>query len=629
VRRYARTLGIIIVLVVASLLILGFQTFKIGNFIRGGDTPLGLTLGLDLQGGSHLVYQASLTDEATGQPIIPTADQMEALKKTIERRVNSSGLGEPNIQILGDDRLLIQMPGVTDPDRAKQLIGETARLEFRHRQLEVARAIAGLTQEDIVAVRVVDAAAPVATTTTSVESATSTDSNATSTDSTATSTEPVITTPPVPEPRLEIDFTEAGATAFAAALAEMVRSLEIVPGNPSVYPTQLTIAVEGSDQPALNIPSSRVLIQPGGFSIPLGGDPYIRRVPNTNTFRVNLIAGLTDMTEAQQRFGNNPTLNLGLLMGKLDESVGLTGDDLSRAYPGQHAQTNRPIVNIEFTPDGAKKFAEITGRIAGTQDLLAIYLDEEELIAPSVNQAITGGSAFIEGQDFTIQRVRDIALLLESGRLPIPINLIQEREVDAILGKDSLEKSLVAGWVGLALVMLFMVLYYRVPGFVASLALVVYTILLLAIFKLFNVTLTLSGVAATILSIGMAVDANVLIFERMKEELRAGRTMLAAINIGFNRAWSAILDSNVSTLITCAILYWFGDALAAPLVMGFALNLAIGVALSMFTAVIVSRTFMRFIVATPLGKKYGLFVPSAAKQLPQNQKPAAAADARS
>ena len=233
-----------------------------------------------------------------------------------------------------------------------------------------------------------------------------------------------------------------------------------------------------------------------------------------------------------------------------------------------------------------------------------------------VRTPITTGTAIIEG-GFTLERAQDISLLLEGGRLPFPITLIQERSVDAILGSDSLAKSVLAGIVGLALVFLFMTLYYRVPGLVASIALLIYTAFVLAIFKLLPVTLTLSGVAATILSVGMAVDANVLIFERMKDELRNGRTLIGAINIGFNRAWPAIRDSNVSTLITCAILYYFSNQLGTTIVQGFAATLAIGVMISMFSAIMVSRTILRAIASTGLARLLGAFVPTGASELPQ------------
>ena len=199
------------------------------------------------------------------------------------------------------------------------------------------------------------------------------------------------------------------------------------------------------------------------------------------------------------------------------------------------------------------------------------------------------------------------------------IELTRERDVDAILGADSLSKSVVAGAVGLALVLLFMTLYYRAPGVIASAALLVYAILILAIFKILPVTLTLSGVGAIILSIGMAVDANILIFERMKDELRAGRTLMSAINIGFNRAWPAIRDSNVSTLITCGILFYFSSRLGEGTFQGFAGALAIGVLLSMFSAITVTRTFLRVVATTTLARRLGLFVPLGGSQLPQLQ----------
>ena len=325
------------------------------------------------------------------------------------------------------------------------------------------------------------------------------------------------------------------------------------------------------------------------------------------------------LAEAERQFGPGGELVFKLIKGKVDQDIGLTGDDLARAYAGQHQGSGAPIVNIEFNGEGTRKFAEITTEIAGTDEQIAIFLDDEELIAPVAEQAITGGTAFISGRDFTIDRVRDIALLLESGRLPIPIELILEKDVDAILGSDSLEKSVRAGVVGLILVFLFMLLYYRMPGMIAALALLIYALMLIAIFKMLPVTLTLSGVAAAILSVGMAVDANILIFERMKEEMRAGRTLLSSINIGFNRAWSAIRDSNVSTLITSGILYWFADTLGATVVQGFAATLAIGVMLSMFSAIFVSRTLLRIVALTGLGRRLRWFVPTEGKNLPQLQ----------
>ena len=661
-RRYASTLIFIVILAVAAGLGLGFQTISIGNFERGGDTLLGLTLGLDLQGGSHLVYQTALTDPNTGEPLQPTKAQMDALLGTIERRVNSGGLGEPILQLLGEDRLLIQLPGVDDPGRAKRIIGETARLEFKHRILEVEREIPGVTSDAVVSfqvgtilpggtldeaglppfrpgdstdpVRLVPEpeptptaettptadATPAAETTPTAEGTPTADTTPTAEETPSSDATP---TPEVDEstatPAMVLELEREAGAEFLDLIDRLQLSLFTAPGAVAVYPNFLGIAAEGeTDQPALISTQPLASLGDGTF-LPVPADPLIMHVPDTNKFLINLTYTTASLEDALERFPEDSTLVFTELVGSVDEDIGLTGEDLARAYPGQHQTSGLPIVNIEFNAEGTRKFGEVTTDIAGTTDLLAIVLDDEELIAPRVNQPITRGIAFIEGRDFTFDRVSEIALLLEGGRLPVPITLIQERDIDAILGADSLAKSVVAGLVGLALVLAFMVTYYRVPGLVAALALVIYAALLLAVFKLLPVTLTLSGVAAVILSIGMAVDANILIFERMKEELRAGRTLLSAINIGFNRAWPAIRDGNVSTLITCAILFWFADTLGATIVQGFAITLAIGVLFSMFTAIIVSRTFLRLMAATAVARKLVVFVPGGSSDLPRQQ----------
>jgi preprotein translocase subunit SecD len=209
-------------------------------------------------------------------------------------------------------------------------------------------------------------------------------------------------------------------------------------------------------------------------------------------------------------------------------------------------------------------------------------------------RAVIKSSGIIEGMD--MKEAQNLSIQLNSGSLDVPLTVIQEQTVDATLGADSIKKSIVAGAIGLILVILFMLLYYRMAGLVATLALIIYGIIITAIFKLVPVTLTMAGIAAAVVSVGMAVDANILIFERTKEELRAGRTLGAAVDAGFNRAWLAIRDSNVTTFIACIVLYWFGDTFGAFMVKGFALTLFIGVALSMFTAITVSRLFLVMVV---------------------------------
>jgi len=275
----------------------------------------------------------------------------------------------------------------------------------------------------------------------------------------------------------------------------------------------------------------------------------------------------------------------------------LTGKYLKRAWQDL-GDYNKPLVRFEWDSEGAHLFEQITKRNLHKQ--LAILVDKKVISAPVV-QAVISDSGQITGS-FTLDEVEDLVTQLNSGALDVPLALIDQRDVDATLGADSVRKSILAAEIGLILLLLFMFLYYRLPGLVACVSLGIYGVVLLAIFKLFhaNLTLTLPGIAAAILSLGMAVDANILIFERLKEELRAGRTLGAAVEAGFDRAWPAIRDSNITTFIACIILFWLGGTFGAFMVRGFALTLFIGVALSMFTAIVVTRTFLRFIVNTRL-----------------------------
>ncbi|MBI3109768.1 protein translocase subunit SecD [Candidatus Daviesbacteria bacterium] len=276
--------------------------------------------------------------------------------------------------------------------------------------------------------------------------------------------------------------------------------------------------------------------------------------------------------------------------------TGLTGADLKKAevtFGGSGKQAG-PQVAIEFNEAGAQKFAQITKANIGKP--LAIFLDDLPISAPVVQQEIIGGNAVITGE-FTTEEAKNLAIQLNAGALPVPINILEERHIGPTLGQESVNKSLVAGVIGLVMVMIFMVLYYGLLGAVADVALLIYTILVLAIFRtgLFlipPITLTLAGVAGFILSVGMAVDANILIFERMKEEIRWGKGRSLAMELGFKRAWTSIWASNVSSLMTAAILYGMG----IPIVRGFAVTLSIGVLVSMFTAYVVTRTILKYVI---------------------------------
>lgn len=257
-------------------------------------------------------------------------------------------------------------------------------------------------------------------------------------------------------------------------------------------------------------------------------------------------------------------------------------------------QRGQPDIQFELNSEGAKIFADHTAQ--NVNKYLAIVLDKQVISCPVIRSAIPDGNGVIEGQ-FTLAEAQGLVVQLKYGALPIGLKVVDQKQIGPTLGQDSVERSIRAGVIGLVIVLLFMLIYYRLPGLLADLALISYALVTLALFKLIPVTLTLPGVTGFLLSVGMAVDANILIFERMKEELRNGKSLAAAIDAGFDRAWTSIRDSNLSTLITCAILFWFGSTYGASAVKGFAVTLFLGVLVSMFTAITVTRTFMRSILA--------------------------------
>lgn len=331
------------------------------------------------------------------------------------------------------------------------------------------------------------------------------------------------------------------------------------------------------------------------------------------------------VTEAQNLIGKSAQLEFRVFddngeivpaQAEVDgEVLTMTGQYIKNNTFPQRTPTGGFEVVFETTGKGRELLRKITSRLVqhtpGSQgNLLLVFLDDELISAPAVNAVLDGGGVITGSPTFS--DARTFSRQLNSGALPISFRTIQSSEVSATLGDQAVIDSVRAGEVGLLAVALFMILYYRLPGLLAAVALGVYTAVVLMIFKLGipggePITLTLSGIAAFVLSVGMAVDANILIFERMKEELRRGHTLNRAIDIGFHRAWSSIRDSNISTFITCAILYWFGDQFGATVVKGFAITLAIGVAVSMFSAITVTRTFLKMLVGTPVAKKGWLF----------------------
>jgi len=280
--------------------------------------------------------------------------------------------------------------------------------------------------------------------------------------------------------------------------------------------------------------------------------------------------------------------------GPVYETI-ITGADLQDAYPTTD-QFGTLVVGFELKGEATRKFCDYTSSHVGFP--MSIVVDKQVISSPQIESAICEGRGIISG--LNAQEVNELVLQLKSGALAVPLEVVQSRTVGPTLGQDSIDKSIVAGLVGLGLVALFMILYYRLPGIISVIALLMYTSFVFALFKLIPVVLTLPGIAGFILSIGMAVDANVLIFARLKEELRRGRTIARAIEEGFEHAWPSIRDSNISTMITCAILFWFGRYVGATIIQGFALTLFIGVAVSMFTAIVVSRNLLRVLLTSGL-----------------------------
>ena len=318
------------------------------------------------------------------------------------------------------------------------------------------------------------------------------------------------------------------------------------------------------------------------------------------------LAGIIDPAEAIKQIGKTPFLEFKEQKTNFDEiikenkedpfqSTLLTGRYLKKAEVSLDQQIYKPLVLLEFNDEGAKLFEDLTEKNVGKQ--LAIYVDGIPLSSPVVNEKISGGKAQISGS-FSIDEAKKLAQNLNAGALPVPIKLISQQTVGPTLGKISLEKSLSAGIFGFLAVIAFMIIFYRLPGVLASLALAIYVVLILAIFKLMSVTLTLSGIAGFILSIGMAVDANVLIFSRMREELKLDKSFLISVGEGFRRAWPSIRDSNLNTLIVSSIFFTFGTSF----VKGFAFTLILGVLISMFSAVFVTRNLLKLFQDSKINK---------------------------
>lgn len=511
---------------------------------------LKINLGLDLQGGIHLEYKADTSKIDSSK----VDDSMQAVQDVIERRVNAFGVAEPTIYTTksgSDRRLVVELAGVKDINQAKNLIKETPFLEFK------AEGPADASQQI---------------------------------------------------PQNVLDQMNAQAKQKAEDLlkkalagedfAQLAKDNSEDPGSKD-NGGDLGFVKKGAFVPEFD----KVLFE-GNLK---DGEIY-NQVVETQ-FGWHIIKKIEQRGE-----GDNLEIHAAhILIAKKSNpapqknyvSTGLTGKNLSNATVDFRNQgLSEPEVALKFDSDGTKLFADLTKNNIGKS--IAIYLDGQIISAPTVQAEITNGEAVITG-NFTLDEAKNLVKRLNEGALPVPINLVSQESVDASLGGISLQTSLKAGFIGLGLVVIFMLAYYRFLGLIASFALLIYTGLMVSIFKLsgltpWSITLTLPGIAGFILSIGMAVDANILIFERTKEEIRKGRNILGALEEGFKRAWTSIRDGNFSSIITAFILIELGTGF----VKGFAVTLIVGVLLSMFTAVTISRTLLKFILGEWVADKLWL-----------------------
>jgi preprotein translocase subunit SecD len=316
-------------------------------------------------------------------------------------------------------------------------------------------------------------------------------------------------------------------------------------------------------------------------------EPVVYTSKSGNEYRLTVeLAGVKDTNQAMDLIGKTAQLDFRELdsTGQNFVNTNLTGSDLTSASVAFDQTTNAPYISITFNSAGAKEFDAITARNVGKP--LAIYLDDQLVSDPTVNQEISGGSAQITGQ-FTYTEARDLAIQLDAGRLPMPIHIIEQRTVEATLGQDSIHRSIIAAIIGILIVSLFMIIYYRLLGVFSTIGLILYLVFTVALFKLFGVTLTMGGVAGLILSIGMSMETDVLVFERIREEMRNGRNFAHSASLGFTRAWPSIRDSNVVSLIICALLIWAGGT-----VRGFAIVLALGIVVGLTTTFLGTRLFI-------------------------------------
>ncbi len=442
-----------------------------------------LQLGLDLKGGSQLTLQLIKEEGKVSK------DELEAVKAVLDKRVNNLGVSESNLQTLGRDQLILELPGEQNPLVASRVLGKTALLEFRTQKIGTTKELKGLQLQ-----------------------------------------------------RFKIN--------------DLIEEYYLLEQNKIIDDFNNINSLLSDIQLTLNYSST--------------SQDLFGKLIDTKLFINNEIANLFIKTE-------------------------LSGKDLINAGRRQEQTNNNWEVLLTFSNDGGEKFADITKSIAGSDQLLAIILDGESISEASVgsqfsNTGITGGLATISG-NFSAEDARELEVQLKGGSLPLPIEIVETNTIGALLGSKNIIKSLYAAISGLIVVGIFMILNYRILGFVSVISLILYGFFNLALYSLIPVTLTLPGISGLILSIGMAVDANILIFERIREELKRGNTLIRSIDSGFQRANSSIIDGHITTFVSCFVLFLLGT----NFVKGFAATLGIGVAISLFTSLNCSKTILKFL----------------------------------
>lgn len=599
-------------------------------------------LGLDLQGGAHLVYEVDTRPVPADENV---DEAVEGVRNVINRRVNAFGVGEPVIQTnkSGDThRVIVELPGVSDLKAAIDAIGKTPILEFKELGEATAKPITPEQKEEI-AKKNIASKTVITNALAAVRSGRSLDEVAKEFSQLPTAKEKGADMGIVDESYNDsklLAWLKANRPGTTSGVLEtdkgfyLLKNVETTTGPIKVKVRHILICHQGAQECTLTISEEEALrqaqelratltaqnfaeqatIRSTDGSASLGGElPEFGRNEMIPVFQDAAFALKTGEISqpVKSQFGyhiiykerevRGATYKVaGVYAQKFTEAdfqepasewkdTGLGGAQLVRSAVQYAPNTNAPTVGLDFSEEGKRLFAEITSRNIGKP--IAIFLDGEIISQPTVNTEITNGEAVIEG-NFTLAQARTLVRELNAGALPLPVKLVSQQKVDASLGSESLTKSLTAALIGFGLVSLFVIVYYRLLGVLAVFGLGVYALIVLALFKIIPVTMTASGIAGFILSLGTAIDANILIFERMKEERRAGKRLHAAMEEGFVRAWPSIRDSNVSTLITCVILFWFGTSV----VKGFALTLAVGVLVTMFTAVFVIRLFVRLVV---------------------------------